>query len=205
MFAAGCGKDEAVILPERETVFSGEQLIYSGDTERAENLRSGDEEVLHEPCVFNDSKPETVTVYVCGAVMSPGVYTLEEGRRIADAIELAGGMTGEADRNYINQAMLLTDCQKIYVPVQGEAVNSAYVEDSTVEGVQASGAASSMVNINTGNVEELMTLPGIGEAKARLIIEYRESNGRFSSVEDIMKINGIKEGMFNKIKDKICI
>lgn len=209
MFAAGCGKDEAVILPEREAVLSGEQSGNTNDTEEAEYLHAVDEEnVMSGEKAFDE--PAAVTVYVCGAVEDPGVYTLDEGRRIADALELAGGMSEEADRDYINQAMLLADCQKIYIPRKGEIPNPSY-EDSGPDPQGAhpeekvNEAAADRVNINTGSKQELMTLPGIGEAKAGLIIEYRDSNGGFSSIEDIMKINGIKEGMFNKIKDRICI
>lgn len=228
MFAAGCGKDEAVILPEREAVLSGEQSGNTNDTEEAEYLHAVDEEnvmsgnpgtltehgAAEEPVkgtaeeAFDE--PAAVTVYVCGAVEDPGVYTLDEGRRIADALELAGGMSEEADRDYINQAMLLADCQKIYIPRKGEIPNPSY-EDSgpdpqgTHPKEKVNEALADRVNINTGSKQELMTLPGIGEAKAGLIIEYRDSNGGFSSIEDIMKINGIKEGMFNKIKDRICI
>ena len=198
MLTAGCGKDEAVILPERETVLSGEQLSNTGDTERAESLRPDAEAANRGYCM--EKKSAEVTVYVCGEVVNPGVYTLDEGERIADAIALAGGMNDGADMNYVNQAQLLSDSQKIYVPAQGEMMNSPYGNEG-----EDAGKASMLVNINTGNAEELMSLPGIGEAKARLIIEYRETNGGFSAIEDIMKINGIKEGMFNKIRDRICI
>jgi competence protein ComEA len=216
MFAAGCSKDEAVILPERETVLSGEQFSNTNDTDKAGNPNASDEENVvsghsgtsTDPVIAKE--PAKVTVYVCGAVRWPGVYTLDEGKRIADALELAGGLNDEADRDYINQALLLTDCQKIYIPRQEEVVNSVYEDSEHSEGrshPDESGNEMSplRVNINTGSEQELMTLPGIGEAKARLIIEYRDSNGGFSTIEDIMKISGIKEGMFNKIKDRICI
>ena len=227
MFAAGCGKDEAVILPERTTILSGQQSGNISDTEETQKLGyeeealqekgAAEEETSHkrgtgeDPHESSDDRtPVKVTVYVCGAVVNPGVYTLDEGKRISDAVELAGGMNDEANRDYINQAMLLSDSQKIYIPRQGEMINAAYEDDGT--GGTGSGssetgsdAVSGKVNINTGSAQELMTLPGIGEAKAKLIIEYRDSNGGFSRIEDIMKISGIKEGMFKKIKDRICI
>ena len=205
MLVSGCGKDEAVILPERSTVLSGEQSDDINDTAEVPGLKTGDEEPHGRQ--LPDEEPGQVTVYVCGAVERPGVYTLDEGKRISDAVELAGGMNEEADRDYINQAMLLSDSQKIYIPRLGEMMNASYEEN----GINAAGSGTGServlgrVNINTGSEQELMTLPGIGEAKARLIIEYRDDNGGFSSIEDIMKIKGIKEGMFDKIKDMICI
>ncbi|MCR5421873.1 MAG: helix-hairpin-helix domain-containing protein [Lachnospiraceae bacterium] len=162
-----------------------------------------------------------VTVYVCGAVVNPGVYTLDPEARIVDAVEMAGGMNEEADPDYINQALLLTDGTRIYIPTRSETSELSPLKEygqasvnpgaGGVPGKQVLSSqgqdenSAGIVNINTGSLQELMTLPGIGEAKAGLIIEYRESNGGFARIEDIMKINGIKEGMFNKIKDRISI
>ncbi len=185
--SAGCTREEAVIELEREeAVAAPDQDPNEGNT---------------------GAEISTVTVYVCGAVRHPGVYELAGGARIVDALDAAGGMNPAADHDHINQAMLLQDGVRVYIPTMeetalaGTAGTGVFSDSIGAEDPQAGGK----VNINTADAAELMTLPGIGEAKAALIIEYREQNGRFGSIEDIMNISGIKEGMFNRIKDKISI
>lgn len=218
--AGGCGRDEAVGFDEQEIILSGQQLNTenedSGLTESQERKTDSgpgsgaaeDNDIsgnpVHEERTF-------VTVYVCGAVMLPGVYTFEEGTRVVDAVNMAGGMSPEADSNYVNQALPLSDGQKIYIPLKSETEGMIFAGE-TQGGMQDDGnmqgslqGESSRISLNTATEAELMTLPGIGRAKAALIIEYRETNGGFASIEDIMKISGIKEGMFNKIRDKITI
>ena len=133
-------------------------------------------------------------VYVCGAVCKPGVYYLSSGSIKQDALDAAGGFTEIADTSYVNLAEHISDGEKIYFPEQGEAL-----EDDTAE------AADSRVNINTASESELMGLPGIGSSKARAIIAYREANGDYSSIEAVMKVNGIKEGVYENIKDYIRV
>lgn len=135
--------------------------------------------------------PEIV-VYVCGAVETPGVYSLTEKDRVVDAITLAGGMTGQAAEDYLNLAALLQDGEKIYVPTVDEVL--LWKEER-----------KTLVNINTADVEALCTLPGVGESKAKDIISYREAQGSFEQVEDIMKVPGIKEYLFQKIEDYITV
>ena len=136
---------------------------------------------------------KSIYVYVCGAVNSPGVVCLTEGARIYEAIAAAGGLTAEAAQGVINQAELLLDGQMVYVPKVGED----YVVAETV--------GDGLVNINTAGLEELMTLPGIGESRATDIINYRENTGAFLVIEDIMQVSGIKEAAFDKIKDYIKV
>ena len=174
------------------------------NTEKTENIET------------NDS--QSFVVYVAGYVNNPGVYELKEGSRIIDAIDSAGGYSKEAYENYLNLASLIADGQMIYVPSE-EEVSQGNVESiagnggTSGIGVNGNGGNSGsigtgnsggLVNINSASKEELMTLPGIGESKADKIIAYREENGRFSSPEGIMEISGIKDGLYNKIKDKIC-
>lgn len=133
---------------------------------------------------------EQIYVYVCGAVNQEGVYELPSGSRVYEAIEDAGGFREDADKSTVNQAEVLEDEERVYVPVIGEAVQEAANQDGKI-------------NINRASKEELMTLPGVGASRAESIIQYREEHGAFRQIEDIMQVSGIKEGLFEKIKDRI--
>ncbi len=154
----------------------------------------------------------SIFVYICGAVRMPGVYELEGGSRVYQAVQAAGGLTEDADTRLINQAQLLTDGQQITVYTVEEA--RTIQESGGIAGTDPSGnaasengasgdAASGKVNINQAGEEELTTLPGIGEAKARAIISYREENGGFSSIEEIKNVEGIKDKLFSQISELI--
>ena len=139
-------------------------------------------------------------VYVCGEVITPGLYYLDADSRVGDAIELAGGMSENANEAGINLADHIEDGAKIYIPsLEDDTASSVTSQDSG--GTDDNG----LVNINTASKEELTTLPGIGEARAESIIAYREESGPFSSIEDIMSVSGIKDAAFDKIKDLICV
>jgi len=144
----------------------------------------------------DEAEAAMIFVHVCGEVNSPGVYELREGSRIFEAVNAAGGMTKTAAKNSINQAQILSDGQQIYVPSEKE-----------IEGQKKESEAQAYgkVNINQASKEELMELSGIGEAKADAIIRHREERGNFSSIEEIMEIEGIKEGVFRKIQDQITV
>ena len=139
-----------------------------------------------------------VTGHVCGAVKTPGVYELESEARICDAITAAGGLKKKADECNVNQAQLLTDGQQVYIPYKSEA----HAEKVSSE---KSSSDSSKVNINTATAEELTSIPGIGEAKATSIIQYREEKGSFSSIDEIKNISGIKDGVFARIEAYITV
>jgi competence protein ComEA len=145
---------------------------------------------------FDVEETDEIYVYVMGKVKNPDVYKVPEDYRIYQVIELAGGFLEEAETGNINLADKLYDGMQIRVYAIGE---------ETVQEYESVYAGNTLVNINTASKEELMSLPGIGEAKAESIITYRKENGRFDSIEDIMKISGIKEGAFNKIKDYITV
>lgn len=135
-----------------------------------------------------------IRVYVCGAVVSPGVVSLPEDSRAEDALAAAGGFAENAWREYVNLAERVQDGEKLYFPT---------LEESESMPLQESG--SGLVNINTADVAALCTLPGIGESRANDIISYRETNGPFGSCEDIMNVTGIKTSVYNKISDKITV
>jgi competence protein ComEA len=146
-----------------------------------------------------DEKILVMMADIKGAVVSPGVYEINEGGRVIDLIELAGGLAEDADTAAINFALYVQDEMAIYVPHIGENVNA-------VLPVQAGKAAGNgQVNLNSAQSSELQTLPGIGPAKAEAIIEYRETNGPYKSIEDLKEISGIGDKTFEKLKDLISV
>ena len=161
-----------------------------------------------------NSTSEMCYVYVCGAVNAPGVYELPTGSRVYEAIAMAGGMTGEADGRSLNQAAQVADGQQITVytkeeaeklPKNGSGAGTAEQSAGSGEDLSAGGTGKAKVNINTAGREELMTLHGIGAARADAILAYREKHGSFSRIEDIMNVEGIKEKAFAKIRDDIVV
>jgi competence protein ComEA len=149
--------------------------------------------------------PSPVRVYVTGAVLHPDVYRLATGSIVKDAIEAAGGVTNDADMVRINLAQELQDQQQIYVPCVGEDEPPPPVAGG--ESTRSSGGAepAGKININTALAEELDSLPGIGPAFAQRIIEYRDANGPFKSIEEITNVSGIGDATFQKIKDRINV
>lgn len=141
-------------------------------------------------------------VHICGEVASPGVYELEEGSRIFQAVAVAGGFTENAAADSLNMAEPVKDGMKIQVPDKEEAKK---LLDQALSSGTGSSEGRRKVNLNTADKGQLMTLRGVGEAKADDIIRYRESHGGFQKIEDIMKISGIKEAAFQKIKDDITV
>lgn len=173
-------------------------LTFVGCT-RKENVSIGSEEKKVSTTARESSLESSIYVYVCGEVKHPGVYKFSKDERVVAAIKAAGGLTDKASAESINQAEKMKDGQQLTIPSKKQVTKK---ERSDATAVQSS---SGKININTASVQELMTLTGIGEAKASDIISYREEHGPFSETSDIMKIQGIKEGIYNKIKDKITI
>ena len=167
-----------------------EETIETSDADAAV---SGDNSGKNER---SSRKEQVLTVYVCGAVENPGVYELPLESRVYEAVGLAGGMTSEAAQTAVNQAELLVDGQMIEIPTEEEMQADAAEEAEHSDG---------LVNINTAGLEELKTLPGIGDSKARSIIAFREENGAFAAIEDIKKIEGIKDGVFTKLEGCIKV
>ena len=155
------------------------------------------------------SSSEQIRVHICGAVSREGVYTLPAGSRVCDGVDLAGGLTDTAAGQAVNLARILKDGERIYIPDQEEVRNGECREwDSTgapEEGSTGENAGETTVNINTAGQEELMCLSGIGASRAADIVAYREENGRFTKPEDLMKVPGIKEATFRKLKDRIRV
>ena len=140
---------------------------------------------------FDAAKEESAgCVYICGAVENAGIYEFKEGARLYELIKEAGGLDEEADADAVNLAMEVKDGEQIRIPYIGETLGIA---------------EEKIVDINKAGVEELCTIPGIGEARATAIIEYRESSGGFTEIEELKNISGIKDATFNKIKPYVCV
>ena len=181
----------------------------AGSTDRTELSDASSEET------------KTLVVHICGAVSAPGVYELPAGSRIIDAVEAGGGFLPEADEACCNLAEEIVDGCQIYIMTKSESCADGQTEkkagiqtspdsdmqttDRNVRSNSATALENGLVNLNTADVAALMTLPGIGESRAKAIISYREQHGAFAQIEDIMKISGIKQAAFSKIKDKITV
>ena len=168
-----------------------------------------------------ETLPEMIYVDVCGAVANPGVFQLAAGSRVFQAIEAAGGYLPEAVQNCVNRAGVLTDGQQLYILTQeemerqgldpaemagasdGQMNGSAGTGQNT--GIAAQAQQDNRININTADETQLTTLTGIGATRAQAIIAYRQENGPFAAIEEIMNVQGIKEGTFAKIKDEIVV
>lgn len=186
-----CSKETQVMLEESETYLQESQ--FASVTETSVEVSSSE-------------SGSTIFVHVCGQVNAPAVYEFENGARVVEAIEKAGGFMENAATDYLNLAKVLTDGEKIYVPDKEEALGLNPVNVDTAQGNVADAKdTNTKVNINTASKEELLSLKGIGDSRAEDIINYRTENGKFAAIEDIMKVPGIKQGAFNKIKDNIRV
>ena len=177
-----------------------------GEQAEDENVSAPENNTLGDRRDVENSEKSGVYVYICGEVIKPGVYELSGDSRIYEAVDAAGGFTEHAARECVNLASKVSDGMQITIYNREEA--ASLLADSAPVGENAgkSGTSGSgLVNLNTATKEELMTLKGIGESKAEDIIRYREKSGGFKKIEDIMKISGIKENGFQKIKDSITV
>lgn len=196
----GCKDSGSVLIRE-----SAEAAVETGsDSEEQEASNQEQTEEKQQEELPEDR--EMIYVDICGAVCHPGVYQLESGSRVFQLLELAGGCREDAALERINQADLLTDGQKIRIYTWDEI---AEMEEQGVEimddSEQTSGSDSKTVNINQATKEELMELKGIGETRAEAILAYRQEHGSFSSVEELMQVDGIKGKTYEKLKDQIRI
>ncbi len=230
MVAAGicysCGRNQDSGVPGDGIFLSGGQsglsLLEAGTTSAAgiapadgivpesgaaaeADAVSGEGAGAADSAAAQSTSAPTVYVHICGAVERPGVYQGEEGSRVFQVVEEAGGFLEEAAPDYLNMADAVSDGMKLVVPYADELeAGQAYGETGqAAAGVFASGPAK--ININTADKAALMTLKGIGESRAEDIIRYREQNGGFQKIEDIMNVSGIKDASFEKIRDDITV
>lgn len=172
---------------------------------------------------------QKVYVDIKGAIKNPGVYEIEENKKVIDVVELAGGFTENADTSMINLAKKVANEMVIIIYTTEEVKNSKETEtvikiiekecvcpeinndaclenkSDQIDSTKKEESNSKKININSATLEELQTLTGVGESKAEAIIEYREKNGNFEKKEDLMKVNGIGEALYEKIKDGITV
>ena len=184
MFLVGCTNASNGV-----ELFSSE---YSAEETEKESQSVPDTDLTEEGV---EEQNPGVVVYLCGEVCNPGIYELPKGSRISDAVTLAGGLTENASPDYWNLAQILTDGEMISFPTKEEAKE----RDSVVP------EAESKININSATLEQLLTLSGIGEAKGKAILSYREEHGSFSKKEDLLNVSGIGSAVLEKIKDDIMV
>lgn len=200
--------------------------IYSENSDflnmQEQNLEVEEQEVENsnvESQNVSNEKISMIIVHISGAVKQEGIVELSENSRVADAIEKAGGLKEEACIDEINLAYVLEDGMKIHIPTIEEQKKNNEEEDNNNLYVTSSSGTNSAtgesggnnkkqttkVNINTATQEELETLPGIGPSTALKIVNYRNENGKFETIEGIKEVNGIGDSKFNNIKDLICV
>lgn len=220
IFLGGCGDSAAVSYnleaSSGQASDRGDSKVSQWDQEAAGSVSQSDGEAAgsasegsqqEESMSASGGEDRRIGIYVhvCGAVQVPGVYELAEGSRVYQALEAAGGLTQEADEKYLNQAELLQDGQQIRVYTREEVAAGAPVQNQNQTPASAGGESqgTDKVNLNTAGKDQLLTLPGIGDTRAEAILAYREANGNFASIEEIMNVEGIKEKMYEKLKDYI--
>ena len=213
LFAAGCAGQNNTTYSLKGELPSQEEKTFgtTGSTARTADgtaVGSGTSavETANTAAEIRNAGSDTVLVHICGEVQTPGVYELTADSRICDVLLLAGGFTAEAHTETVNMAAGIEDGMQIVIPAETDRVSETTENSFYRTGETAAGKTESqLVNINTADKETLMSLPGIGAGKAEAVIAYRETGGAFKDIKDIMLVDGIKEGVYAKIKDKICV
>lgn len=207
--AAACGGTEIALDESAAPAAVTSTELTAADTSAAPpaSAQTGEEETLaQETAPAPEQTSATICVYVCGEVMTPGVYSLPEGARIYEALALAGGLTTAADTGVVNQAQTLTDGMMVRIPAIGEssAPDPVQTADGTTV-MNGTSGTSALVNINTADAAQLMTLPGIGEAKAAAILAFRDQHGSFASKEELKSVSGIGDAIYRNLESRIVV
>lgn len=208
---SGCSKEKDELEEGLVEIQTEEVPEEAKEKEEPREKEETKETLQEEDGGIMTDEQGTICVHVCGRVTNPGVYMLSSGSRIYEAVEAAGGLCGDAAGEYLNQASQIEDGQQIYVPSREEAAQGIAGGQKTGGSSMQTASPGAMeaedgkVNLNTASEEQLMTLSGIGEAKAAAIVRYREEHGGFQKIEELKEVEGIKEGVFNKVKDRIRI
>jgi competence protein ComEA len=202
MTLAGCEHQESRLISYNGNYLNDEGAYYSVSENTTSNLCLGEENTVDD---IEETK-ESIYVSILGEVSSPGVYVMPEGSRTYELINEAGGATENADTARLNLVSLLEDGMQITIPSY-EADKESPTEGPTLvltDNTESEGSKRALVNINTASISELTTLTGIGTTRAEAIINYRDSVGKFEKCEDLMNVTGIKQGIYDKLKDEIC-
>ena len=186
--------------------FIGGYIIKKANSSQYIELKTeedrGIEKTIEEPV----KEKGKIIIHITGAVKNQGIVEAKEGDRISDIINLAGGTTEESDLSKINLAYAVEDGQKIYVPsIKDEIKTESVTQEAGENVIEYSIENNSKVNINTASQTELETLNGVGPSTALKIINYRQENGDFETIEDIKNVPGIGDAKFESLKDEICI
>ncbi len=218
VFLCGCVKKDqmGISLEQLQTEETGGRQEPADRTEEQKAAGEQAESVSGE--AYEAEAVSFLYVHICGAVKNPGVYELPEGSRVFEAVAAAGGFLEEADTDYVNQAQFLPDEGKIVIPTrketellaqeeEGESGFGIILQETRQEpgGVKQNAGGEPMVNLNTAGKEELCSLPGIGTAKAEAIIRYREKKGSFLAKEELKQVEGIKEGVYTGVENRIYV
>lgn len=169
---------------------------------RAPHAAAGAAAARGSPDTSTDGADVQPVVAAAGAVVSPGLYRLAVGARVADVLNAAGGPTPDADVDQLNLAMKVSDGDRVYVPRKGEAPPPVV---GVGGGATAGAASDAPVNLNTATVEQLDALPGVGPATAQAIIDYRKQHGRFRSVQDLLEVEGIGPAKLEKLRPRVKV
>lgn len=227
---SACGASDDKLLSElrredRVSADSGSESVESGDSDEVPVGMTGengvDGEALSQSTGGEDTgdgfRSQKIYVHVCGAVKRPGVYELPAGSRFYEAVEEAGGFTEDACEDYLNMAALLADGSRLEIPTSEEILAEeaeyhyytlAQEKGAASDGRDAAGGADAsgeFVNINTADIDGLCRLPGVGEGRAKAIIEYRNKQGGFQKKEDIMQVSGIGEKMYARMEEYLTV
>lgn len=183
-----------------------EELLpsWSGQSESLSSAAISSEKTTVDSDIASS---QTITVDIKGAVKKPGVYELPSDSRVNDAILLAGGVTAEADRQSVNFAQKLNDEAVVYVASQGENISVVTANKAVASTAEAVGVGdtSDKVNLNTATLADLQTISGIGQKRAQDILDYRDSNGGFKSVDDLSNVSGIGEKTLEKLREEVTV
>jgi competence protein ComEA len=182
-----------------------EEEVLSEESWLPENDLSVDSLASKSAVEEETEAPITMMADIKGAVKNPGVYEVTSGERIINLIEKAGGLQEDADPSAVNFALKVSDEMIVYIPKKGEENLGAGGVGGVNQQASSTGPGAGKVNLNTATTSELETLPGIGPAKSSAILEYRESNGAFKTIEDLKSISGIGDKTFEKLKDLITV
>lgn len=186
----------------RQKVNIEDEVYVVSHSEEKEGIQVEKSNSTENDIEEDDIKKNHITIYVSGEVLKPGIVTVENDKRLYDALQLLGGTTSEADLNRVNLAIKLEDEQHYIIPKIGEEYE--YIADNKTIS-NNDNSENKKININNGDIKELENLPGVGEATANKIVKYREENKKFNSIEEIKNVNGIGDKKYEEIKNLICV